>query len=106
MNKFLILFSVWSITNLIVHGTIFKHLRAWLLINRPFWGSMVTCMMCCSVWVSFVQSLLINLIMGPVLFENTFIDIMILTSSGSGFAYLLDVMIWKLFLKPSPVEKF
>jgi hypothetical protein len=97
---FLVLFSSWSITNLIVHGTIFKPLRTWILVKNHFWGSMVSCMMCCSVWVSLVQSCLLNLISGPIFTDQVVSDILLLTFSGSGFSYLMDLIIWRFFLEP------
>lgn len=100
------LFGAWSMANLVLHGSIFKPFRDWVLVNAPIFGKLLTCMMCFSFWSSLLLCLLINGFDGTLLFSNHFIDILIGSLCGSGFSYLLDLIIWKTFInQPTKVIK-
>jgi hypothetical protein len=99
MILLILLFNAWSIANIIVHGSIFSGARKFLLLNSPFWGSMVTCMMCASVYVGLAQALILNFSDVLIIFpDNPWLDIFILTFCSSGFSYIADMIIWKFFI--------
>jgi hypothetical protein len=95
MSYFITLFFIWSTSNIIVHGAIFKPMRKYILLKNDFIGQMVTCMMCLSFWIGLFWS-----ISSLFIFDNFGVsDLIILSFSGSGFSYILDLFIWKFFLK-------
>lgn len=99
MMLLILLFNAWSITNIIVHGSIFSGVRKWLLLNSPFFGGLVTCVMCASVSVGLFQALILNFFgVSAVFTDYPWLDILILTFSSSGFSYLVDMIIWKFFI--------
>ena len=52
MNQLiLLLFFGWSLTSIIVNGSIFDELRNFLIVRYPFLGKLFSCVMCLSVWV-------------------------------------------------------
>jgi zinc transporter ZupT len=105
MKIAIFLFSSWSLANLILHGTIFKPLRVWFLIRSPFIGGMLSCMMCFSFWTSFTLSILINLLDGVILYSSPAIDILVSTLCGSGFSYILDLVIWRRLIETEEFNK-
>ena len=58
MELLLIIFVGYSISNIIVHGSIFSKMREWSEIYNPsFFGKLFSCMMCTPFWVGFFLSL-------------------------------------------------
>jgi hypothetical protein len=47
----LYLFLGWSLTSLLVNGSIFDPFRNYLLVMYPFFGKLLSCIQCTGVWV-------------------------------------------------------
>lgn len=41
----------WSITSILVNGSIFDPLRTYLIVRNPFFSKLLTCMQCSGFWV-------------------------------------------------------
>jgi hypothetical protein len=50
----LFLFLGWSLTSLIVNGTIFSPFRNYLLVKSPFFGKLVSCIQCTGLWAGVI----------------------------------------------------
>ena len=58
MELLLIILVGYSISNMIVYGSIFEKLRDWGEVYSPrFFGKLFSCMMCTPFWVGFFLSL-------------------------------------------------
>jgi hypothetical protein len=84
-------FAVYGITQIITEATIFEGLRN-RLENVKFFGKLVSCFLCASVWISFLLSAWIfspASLLWPYLslFESVFIDGMI----GSTIVWFLHI---------------
>lgn len=58
---FILKFILWAataygITQIIVDSTIFEKIRRRVMLRSPFFGSLIHCMLCTGVWVSFILS--------------------------------------------------
>ncbi len=53
----LLLFVGWSVTTILVNGTIFKPLRDYLIVTSPFFGQLISCVMCTGLWIGVMISL-------------------------------------------------
>jgi len=58
MNITFFLLIGWSITSILVNGSIFDSLRVYLIIKAPFFAKLMTCMQCSGFWVGFFIGLL------------------------------------------------
>jgi len=47
----LYLFLGWSLTSILVNGSIFDQFRNYLLVMYPFFGKLLSCIQCTGVWV-------------------------------------------------------
>lgn len=47
----------WSITSILVNGSIFGSLRVYLIVKAPFLSKLMTCMQCSGFWVGFIIGL-------------------------------------------------
>lgn len=56
---FLISMIGWSLTNLLVNGSIFDSLRNYLLVKSPAIAKLLTCMQCSGFWVGVLIGLLV-----------------------------------------------
>jgi len=50
-TNLILIFTAWSATSIIVNGSIFDSFRNYLLVKSPFFGRLVSCVMCLSVWI-------------------------------------------------------
>jgi hypothetical protein len=50
----LFLFIGWSLTSLIVNGSIFAPFRNYLLVKHPFFGKLASCIQCTGFWAGFL----------------------------------------------------
>ena len=50
----LFLFLGWSLTSLIVNGSIFSPFRNYLLVKSPFFGKLVSCIQCTGLWAGVI----------------------------------------------------
>lgn len=50
----LYLFLGWSLTSILVNGSIFDPLRNYLLVMYPFFGKLLSCIQCTGVWVGII----------------------------------------------------
>ena len=46
-----LLFVGWSVTNILVNGSIFDPLRNYLLVKHRFFGKLLDCVTCSGFWV-------------------------------------------------------
>lgn len=46
----LYLFLGWSLTSLIVNGSVFAPFRNYLLVKHPFFGKLTSCIQCTGFW--------------------------------------------------------
>jgi hypothetical protein len=53
--------AAYGISTILVYGRIFDKPRAWLIQNSSFFGEMIQCMLCTSMWVGMFLSLVIGL---------------------------------------------
>ena len=51
MNVLLFLFIGWSLTSLLVNGSIFDPIRNYFLVMYPFIGKLLSCIQCTGTWV-------------------------------------------------------
>lgn len=47
----ILIFTAWSVTSIVVNGSIFDGVRNYFLVKSPFFGKLLSCVMCLSVWV-------------------------------------------------------
>jgi len=45
------LFLGWSLTSLLVNGSIFDPIRNYLIVMHPFFGKLLSCIQCAGVWI-------------------------------------------------------
>ena len=50
----LYLFLGWSLTSILVNGSIFDPLRNYLLVMYPFFGKLLSCIQCTGLWVGVI----------------------------------------------------
>ena len=83
----ILIFSLigWSITSVVVNGSIFDPLRNYLLIKSPFFGKLISCMQCSGFWVGIFLGLLsiFGIIYHPLS------SLFILSNAGSKFLMVL-----------------
>jgi hypothetical protein len=48
------IFTGWCITTIIVNGSIFEGMRNYLIVKSPFFGKLVSCIMCLGLWVGVI----------------------------------------------------
>lgn len=53
-------FMAYGMTTIIVYGSIFDGLRAWIMRNSKFFGELVNCPLCTSTWVGFFLSIVLG----------------------------------------------
>jgi hypothetical protein len=74
---FLISLIGWSLTNLLVNGSIFDSLRNYLLVKFPYISKLLSCMQCSGFWVGCLigvlayHQLLYNILYYVVTNQNT-----------------------------------
>tara|TARA_R110000803_G_scaffold181015_1_gene243406 strand:+ start:139 stop:609 length:471 start_codon:yes stop_codon:yes gene_type:complete len=64
IGLFLIKFMVWVLviygaTQIIVEGSIFDNFRQRMLTKKPWFGRLVNCVLCTSVWISLIFSVIL-----------------------------------------------
>jgi len=58
MEWFIIAFIGWSITSILVNGTIFDEIRVYLQVKAPVLAKLMTCMQCSGFWVGILIGIL------------------------------------------------
>jgi hypothetical protein len=53
--------AAYGISTILVYGHIFDRPRAWIMTNSRFFGQMIQCMLCTSMWVGMFLSLFMGL---------------------------------------------
>ena len=105
VGLFILLSLGWSLTSLLVNGSIFDPVRNYLIVMYPFFGKLMSCIQCTGVWVGaliFIPLLLagFDLQIYPIRWVN-YIAYPILQS---GFSVLVEsLVIW--LVKNSRIEK-
>ena len=51
MESIILLTIGWSITSILVNGSIFDGLRNYLLVKQPIFAKLLSCMQCSGFWV-------------------------------------------------------
>jgi hypothetical protein len=90
----LFLFLGWSLTSLIVNGTIFSPFRNYLLVKSPFFGKLVSCIQCTGLWagvIIFVPLLAFNEV--PYISSYEWIGYFAYPIIQSGVAVILESFI-------------
>ena len=59
MNLLLFILVAYGITNILVYSSIFYNMRLFIIDKSKFLGDLIQCMMCTSVWVGFLLSIII-----------------------------------------------
>lgn len=90
MEDFLYLIIGWSITSILVNGTIFDGLRVYLLIKSPILHKLFSCMQCSGFWVGVVLGIFSNLRLiyhplGNLFFGGEFFSYYLLSTLAYGF---------------------
>ena len=102
MDFLLLLFLGWAITNLIVNSSILDGPRNYLLVKHKFIGELVSCVMCTGFWVGvllyFVYFPVHLIVETTILFKNSVLDVFVLGFINSGFAVLVNSLIF-FFIK-------
>jgi hypothetical protein len=87
------LFTGWCITTIIVNGSIFKGFRNYLIVKSPFFGKLVSCIICLGLWVGAILqgSLLLTGTISPILGGQAYwVNYLILPFIQSGFGVLIE----------------
>jgi len=58
MKDLYFILIAWSITSILVNGTIFDQLRVYLLIKAPVLHKLFSCMQCSGFWVGVILGIL------------------------------------------------
>jgi uncharacterized membrane protein (DUF441 family) len=58
MKDLYFILIAWSITSILVNGTIFDRLRVYLLIKAPTLHKLFSCMQCSGFWVGIILGIL------------------------------------------------
>jgi hypothetical protein len=58
MKDLYFILIAWSITSILVNGTIFDRLRIYLLIKAPMLHKLFSCMQCSGFWVGIILGIL------------------------------------------------
>lgn len=54
-------FIAYGTTTILVYGSIFESFRNWLRgLKYPFFGKLISCVLCTSTWVGFLMSIFIG----------------------------------------------
>lgn len=81
----MLLFLSWSITNILVNGSILDKIRNYSLVKIKPLGKLLSCIMCSGFWVG----LIVFLIFGDTHITNT----IIFAFMASGFSVILNSLI-------------
>lgn len=85
MELIFTILTVWSITTIIVYSKLLSNIRAWIIVKNSFFGSLITCVQCTSVWVGFIYSLLLfeisTDIIGNIYIINNIVDAFFLSGT-------------------------
>jgi len=54
METLIFLTIGWSITSILVNGSIFDGLRNYLLVKHPIFAKLLSCMQCSGFWIGFL----------------------------------------------------
>jgi uncharacterized membrane protein YvlD (DUF360 family) len=80
----------WSITNIIVNGSIFDEIRIYLMVKNQMFSKLLTCMQCSGFWVGIglgILSVLDHIV-------NPFCDLL---NPGSILYLPLTILTWGFF---------
>jgi hypothetical protein len=90
----LYLFLGWSLTSLLVNGSIFDPLRNYLLVMYPFFGKLLSCIQCTGVWVGaiiFIPLLAVDEV--PLISSYEWVGYIAYPIIQSGFSVLTESLI-------------
>ena len=90
----LYLFLGWSLTSLLVNGSIFNPLRNYLLVMYPFFGKLLSCIQCTGVWVGaiiFIPLLAVGEV--PYISSYEWLGYIAYPIIQSGFSVLIESLI-------------
>ena len=85
------LFLGWSLTSLLVNGSIFSPIRNYLLVMYPFFGKLLSCIQCTGLWAGvLIFTPLLALDEVPHLSSYKWIGYIAYPIIQSGFAVILE----------------
>jgi hypothetical protein len=90
----LFLFLGWSLTSLIVNGSIFSQFRNYLLVKHPFFGKLVSCIQCTGLWagaIIFIPLLALDEV--PYISSYKWVGYIAYPIIQSGFAVILESLV-------------
>ena len=90
----LFLFLGWSLTSLIVNGSIFSQFRNYLLVKYPFFGKLVSCIQCTGLWagaIIFIPLLALGEV--PYISSYQWVGYAAYPIIQSGFAVILESLV-------------
>jgi hypothetical protein len=77
----------WSITSILVNGSIFDPLRNYLIVKTPFFAKLMTCVQCSGFWVG----AFIGILTSSGILENPFSSIIYIFSE---YFYQINLLMW------------
>jgi hypothetical protein len=77
----------WSITNIIVNGSIFDDIRIYLMVKNQMFSKLLTCMQCSGFWVGVILGLFT--LSGHI--ENPFYEVL---NANSLLYFPLTILAW------------
>jgi hypothetical protein len=85
----LLIFSIlgWSITNILINGSIFDPIRNYLIVKQPFFSKLMTCMQCSGFWVG----CFISIFNSSGVLENPFDEIIYIFSEHY---QIINMLMW------------
>lgn len=115
METVLFLIIGWSITSILVNGSIFDSLRVYLIVKFPSLSKLMTCMQCSGFWVGFIIGLfsISGLIVNPIgdlisqdsKYLSGFLSVLSYSFLNSGISVLLNSLVIFLVKERLKVEQ-
>lgn len=106
METLIFILLAYSISNIIVYGSIFEGFREfWNTHNPNFFGKLFSCMMCTPFWVGFILSLTFNLCGQSNLSPTTNLGVDVLLLSLFLDSCLSSGMVWLIHTLQEMMER-
>lgn len=100
MKIFILLLVCWSVSNILVNGSILNKLRIWLSLNAPFFYRLLSCVTCCGFWVGILMYLLLSLSNSIILesinifqSNNSVLNVISFGFLSSGISFFMNSLI-------------
>jgi len=95
--ELILLFFGWSLTSLLVNGSIFDPVKNYFAVMNPFIFKLLSCVQCTSVWIGVIvfYPCLLFIPEYVIIFPYGWMDFIFYPVIQSGFAVLFEsIIIW------------